>query len=385
MTGSTSAAGPLAGVRVIELAGLGPGPFAAMMLADLGAEVTRVDRLGARPIVDRRFDVNSRSRASIAVDLKSARGREIVLKLVGDADVLIEGMRPGVTERLGLGPVDCLAVNPRIVYGRMTGWGQGGPYAHTAGHDLTYLAVTGGLHAIGYADRPPVPPLNMVADFGGGGMYLAFGIVAAVLRARATGEGDVIDASIVDGVNSLHGMVRGFLSERSWVDERESNLLDGGAPYYRVYRCQDGKDLAIAAIEPQFWTALIERIGLAEHPLMAARDDRERWAELRDALAAHFASRPRADWIALTVGSDACLAPVLTFEESLKDPQLRARDAFTEVEGIWHPVPAPRFERAGTVHPRPAPQVGENTDEVLERFGFSATEVAQLRADGAIG
>lgn len=377
--------GPLAGVRVIELAGLGPGPFAAMMLADLGADVIRIDRTTGKPAIARAYDVNGRSRRSIGVDMKSDKGRELVLKLVKSADALIEGMRPGVTERLGLGPAECLAINPALVYGRMTGWGQDGPYSQMAGHDLNYIAITGGLHAVGYADRPPVPPLNVVGDYGGGSTYLAFGLLAGIVRARETGEGDVVDANIVDGVNALLGVMRGFTAQGSWIDERESNMLDGGAPFYRVYRCADGKDIAIAAIEPHFWTELLERVGLAGDPLMADRDNRDRWRELRERLAAHFATKPRDEWVRLTEGTDACLSPVLSFEESLNDKHQVSRRTFSELDGVVQPAPAPRFERAGGRAPETAPQMGEHTDEVLTEMGFSREEIDALRAAGVVG
>jgi alpha-methylacyl-CoA racemase len=376
--------GPLCGLRVVELAGIGPVPFAAMMLADLGAQVVRVVRSNDTPAIPPEFDVTGRSRRSIALDLKTAEGRTIALDLISSSDVVLEGLRPGVVERLGLGPTECLERRDSLVYGRMTGWGQSGPYAQTAGHDLTYLAVAGALNPIGCADRPPVPPLNVVGDFGGGAMYLAFGILAAVLRARETGIGEVIDASIVDGAASLYAMMRGFLAEGSWLDKRESNLLDGGAPYYRVYRCADGLDIAVGAIEPQFWAELLERIGLSDEPLMKERDDRTQWPAIRDRLAEHFATRPRQDWVDLTAGTDACLAPVLTFAESLADPHMTSRRAFHGIDGVQHPAPAPRFERAGERPPTRAPRPGEHTDAILAELGYDDETVARLRTEGVV-
>lgn len=385
MTGKSGrGAGPLAGIRVIELAGLGPGPYAAMMLADLGADVIRIDRTTGQPALAREFEVNGRSRRSVAVDMKSDAGRELVLKLVKSADALIEGMRPGVTERLNLGPAECLAVNPALVYGRMTGWGQDGPYAQMAGHDLNYLAITGGLHAIGYADRPPVPPLNVVGDYGGGATYLALGVLAGIMHARETGEGDVIDASIVDGVNLLMGVVRSYTAAGTWTDEREANMLDGGAPYYRVYRCADGKDIAIAAIEPQFWEELIERVGLAGDPMMAGRGSRQRWPAIRGRLAEHFATKTRDEWVRLTEGTDACLSPVLSFEESLHDKHQVSRRAFSTIDGVTQATPAPRFKRAEARVPETAPQKGEHTSEVLTELGFTPGEIDALRTSGVV-
>ncbi len=376
--------GPLSGVKVVELAGIGPAPFAAMVLADLGADVIRIDRPHAPPVVRREFDVTSRSRRSLAVDIRTPAGRDLVLRLVAQSDVLLEGMRPGVAERLHLGPVECHAVRESLVYGRMTGWGQDGPYAHTAGHDITYLAVTGGLHAIGHADRPPAVPVNVVGDFGGGAMYLALGVVAGVLRARSTGRGDVVDASIVDGVGSLYAMVRGFMAQGTWKDDRESNFLDGGAPYYRAYRCADGKDIAVGAMEPQFWAELQRRIGLEGHPILARRDDPVAWDEITQFLAEHFATRPRDAWVDLTAGTDACLAPVLSLEESLNDPHLRERSAFVDVDGMPHPAPSPRFAVAGTREPERPPRVGEHTDAILSELGLTAREIAELRSSDTV-
>lgn len=377
--------GPLHGVRVIELAGIGPAPFAAMVLADLGADVIRVEHPRGASTISPKYDVTGRSRRSIALDLKSPAGREVGLELIASADVVLEGLRPGVAERLGLGPAECLERRPALVYGRMTGWGQTGPYSQTAGHDLTYLAVAGALNTIGYADRAPVPPLNVVGDFGGGAMYLALGVLAALLRARQTGEGDVIDASIVDGAASLYALMRGFLAEGTWLDQRESNMLDGGAPYYRVYRCSDGLDLAVAAIEPQFWAELLSRIGLADDLLMRRRDDRSQWPAIRDRLGKHFASRPRQQWVDLTVGTDACLAPILTLEESLTDAHMMARGAFTEIDGVQHPAPAPRFQRAGALPPTRAPRPGEHTDEILAELGYDQDLITDLSLDRRAG
>lgn len=380
----TAQGGPLTGIKVIELAGLGPGPFAAMMLADLGAEVIRVDQVDKPPMFNRRYEVNGRSRRSIALNLKTQAGREIALTLAAQSDALIEGMRPGVAERLGIGPDACLASNPALVYGRISGWGQDGPYSQMAGHDLTYLAITGGLHSIGHADRPPVPPLNAVADFGGGGMHLAFGVLAGILRARESGQGDVIDASIVESAGSLFGMIRGLLAEQSWQDERESNLLDGGAPYYRVYRCADGKDVAVGAIEPIFWEQLIQRVGLGEDPLMYHRDDRSLWPQIRRRLTERFLQEPRDEWVRRTVGSDACLAPVLSLEESTRDEHLLARHALTQVNGIPQPSPSPRFRYAGTSAPRPTPEVGAHSSAILQESGYTSDQIKRLRETGAI-
>jgi alpha-methylacyl-CoA racemase len=266
----------------------------------------------------------------------------------------------------------------------MTGWGQDGPYAHTAGHDINYLAIAGALHPIGFADRPSVPPLNVVGDFGGGGMYLALGIVAGVMRARATGTGDVVDASIVDGVGALYGMMRGFVGEGTWVDRREANMLDGGTPYYRTYRCADGKEVAVGALEPHFWAELVKRIGLGDDPLMSQRDDRARWPELQARLAAHFATRTRDEWVELTADSDACLSPVLSLAESLDDPHLKARNAFRHIDGSAHPVPAPRFRQAGERMPTPTPMVGEHTEAILSDLGYADAEIDTLRAAGAV-
>jgi alpha-methylacyl-CoA racemase len=377
-------AGPLAGLSVIQLAGIGPVPFAAMILADLGADVIRVDRVGAAPLIDPVFDVTARSRRALAVDLKSDAGRDLLLTLIAASDVVLEGLRPGAAERLGLGPTACRERNPQLVYGRMTGWGQDGPYARTAGHDINYLAVAGGLHPIGYADRPAVPPLNIVGDFGGGAMYLAVGVVAAVLHSRTTGLGDVVDASIVDGVASLMAMVRGWAAEGSWTDRREANILDGGAPFYGVFRCADGLDVAVGAIEPPFWATFLERMGLDGEPLMGFRDDPARWGELRERLSGHFASAPRAHWLERTAGTDACLTAVLSVSESLEDPHVRWRGTFVDVGGVTQPAPAPRFAFARERRPTPAPTHGEHTDEILGMLGCSPEKIAELRSAGIV-
>jgi len=314
-----------------------------MLLADLGAEVVRVDRpggnvdgWGSNPVIDR-------SRRHVEADLKTREGVSTVLGLVAEADVLIEGFRPGVTERLGLGPAECLARNPRLVYGRMTGWGQDGPYAHTAGHDLTYLAVTGALHAIGRPEEP-VPPLNVVGDFGGGGLLLAFGILAAAWDAQRTGHGQVVDAAIVDGVAALTGMMHGWLAQGQWVDRRGSNLLDGGAPFYDTYRCADGNHVAVGCLEAKFFRAMVERLGLSTDPSLDGNHlDRSRWPAIRERLAHAFEQRTRDEWHELFKGTDCCVAPVLSFAEAADDEHLRARGTFVEIDGIVQPAPVPRF------------------------------------------
>lgn len=380
--------GPLAGVRVVELAGIGPGPFAAMLLADLGADVVRVDRV--TDVDPAAFgtphpDLLNRGRRSVAVDLKSADGREVVLALVAGADALIEGFRPGVTERLGLGPADCLAANPRLVYGRMTGWGQDGPLARYAGHDIDYIALTGALHGIGRAGERPVPPLNLLGDFGGGGTLLALGIVCALYAVAGGARGQVVDAAIVDGVSVLSTMVHGLRGMGMWQDPRGVNLLDGGAPFYDTYECADGRYLAVGALEPRFYEELVRRTGF---PLPGDenldRTDPANWPALRAAWARLFRTRTRDEWTELLGSSDACVAPVLDWAEAPKHPHLAARGVFVEHAGTLQPAPAPRFSGTPTALRRPPPQPGEHTDEVLAEVGFGADRIAALRAAGAV-
>ncbi|MGC1210535.1 MAG: CaiB/BaiF CoA-transferase family protein [Micromonospora sp.] len=387
MTDDASATpmGPLTGVRVIELAGIGPGPFTAMMLADLGADVIRVERTTPAGFASLPGDLLTRNRRSVAVDLKSEAGREVVRALVRDADALIEGFRPGVTERLGLGPDDCLAVNPRLVYGRMTGWGQDGPLAPTAGHDIDYLALTGALHGIGRAGERPVPPINLLGDFGGGGMMLALGIVSALYAVRAGAAGQVVDAAIVDGVSVLATQIHSLRRFGIWQDARGANLLDGGAPFYDTYECADGRHLAVGALEPQFYDELVRLTGF---PLPGDealdRTDPANWPALREAWARLFRTRTRDEWAELLGASDACVAPVLDWREAPEHPHLAARGVFVEHDGVTQPAPAPRFSGTPTSVRRPPPQPGEHTDEVLAEAGFDADRIAALRADGAI-
>jgi alpha-methylacyl-CoA racemase len=379
-------AGPLEGIRIVELAGIGPGPFCAMMLADLGAEVIRVDRAErarAPRLPGPNLDLLNRGRRSVAVDLKSPAGVEVVLRLVERADALLEGFRPGVMERLGLGPDVCLARNPRLVYGRMTGWGQDGPLAHAAGHDLNYIALTGALHAIGRPDSPPPPPLNLVGDFGGGGLLLAYGIVCALLERTRSGRGQVVDAAMVDGAAALMTIIYGAHAAGWWRDERMANMLDGGAHFYDCYETRDGKYVSIGSIEPQFYAELLEKLGLAAEEL-PKQMDRAGWAVLKERLAAIFRTRTRDEWCALMEGSDVCFAPVLSLAEAPDHPHLRARGTFVEVEGVRQPGPAPRFSRTPGRIERPPAQAGEHTQEALLDWGFAADELAKLREAGAI-
>jgi alpha-methylacyl-CoA racemase len=375
-------AGPLAGVSVVELAGIGPAPFAAMVLADLGADVLRVDRPGV-PNAVARMDVLNRGRRSVAVDLKQPEGAEVVLRAAGSADALIEGFRPGVAERLGVGPDACLARNPRLVYGRMTGWGQEGPYAAEAGHDITYAAVAGALAHIGRAGQPPTPPLNLVADFGGGGMLLALGVVSGVLAARTSGRGQVVDAAMVDGVALL--MAPFFMALRSgyFSNERGTNLLDSGAPFYDCYACADGRWVAVGALEARFFAALLAGLGI-DPAEVGDQHDRAGWADMRRRFAALFATKGRDEWVAHFAGRDACVAPVLTTEETLADPHLSARGTVVEVEGLLQPAPAPRFGATPAALDRPPPAPGEHTDEVLAGLGYTPDEIAALRSMGAV-
>jgi alpha-methylacyl-CoA racemase len=373
--------GPLQGLRVVELAGIGPGPFCAMVLADLGADVVRVDRTGAvgGDPSSTRFDVLARGRRSVAVDLKADGGAEVVLRLVEGADALLEGWRPGVAERLGVGPDACLARNPRLVYGRMTGWGQDGPLADAAGHDITYTAVAGALAHIGRAGELPAPPLNLVADFGGGGMLLALGMVAGVLHAQRTGAGQVVDAAMVDGTALLMAPFWGASAIGFWSDERGTNLLDSGAPFYDVYRCGDGLEIAVGAIEPQFFAALVQVLEL-DPAQLPSQDDRTGWPALRAAFERAFASRSREEWLARSAGTDACLAPVLPMSAAAHHPHLVARQTIVERDGVPQPAPAPRFSATPAELQRPPATPGQHTDEVLAGAGFTDEEISRLRA-----
>jgi len=379
--------GPLAGLRIIEMAGIGPAPFAAMLFADMGAEVIRIDRK-APPGKDafdtlKSYGFLNRGRRSLALDLKKPAAVEALLRLVGSADALIEGFRPGVMERLGLGPDDCLARKPSLVYGRVTGWGQTGPLAQTAGHDINYIALTGALHAIGKRAQP-MPPLNVVGDFGGGAMFLAFGVLAALHEARNSGKGQVVDAAMTDGAALLMAMQYSFKAAGHWSNERESNLLDGGAPFYGTYRCADGKWLAVGPIEPQFHDLLLDRLGLPAQDF-AERWNPVRWPQLRARLEEVFATRTRDEWCALLEGSDACVAPVLDLDEAPRHPHNVARATFVEHAGITQPAPAPRFSRTAGAIGRAAPEcAGQHSAEVLADWGFGDEEIAALREAAAI-
>ena len=383
--------GPLAGIRIIELAGIGPAPFACMMLADHGAEVIRVDRPDTMqtgpgqtgPGRDPSNDVLLRSRRTIAVDLKSPRGIAVVRDLIASADGLVEGFRPGVMERLGLGPDVLLAATPRLVYGRMTGWGQDGPYAQVAGHDINYIALAGALHAFGRAGEKPTPPINMVGDFGGGAMMLAFGMVSALLHARTTGQGQVIDCAMTDGAALLMSMIWGFRAGGFWRDERGVNLLDGGAHFYDTYACADGKYVSVGAIEPQFYALLREKAGLAEDTDFDRQMDPRGWPALKDRLAAVFATRTREDWCAILEGTDACFAPVLSMAEAPAHPHNVARGIFVEAGGVVQPAPAPRYSSTPTVAPRMADGTTD-TDALLAGLGYGEADVATLKSDGVI-
>ncbi|WP_370938407.1 CaiB/BaiF CoA transferase family protein [Amycolatopsis sp. cg13] len=358
-------AGPLSGLKVVELAGIGPGPHACMVLADLGADVVRVERpAGSLDLSGGKPDPLLRGRRSVAANLKTPEGRDLVLRLAAKADVLIEGLRPGVAERLGVGPDDCFAGNPRLVYGRMTGWGQEGPLAQRAGHDINYLGLTGVLHAIGRAGERPVPPLNLVGDFGGGSMFLIAGVLAALWECGRTGRGQVVDAAMVDGVNVLSQMMWALRGLGSWSDERGTNLLDGGAPFYDTYVCADGRYVAVGSLEPQFYAALLNGLGLAAEDL-PPQLDRDGWPTLRAAFTRAFLSRTRDEWAEVFDGTDACVTPVLAPDEAPTHPHIAARSGLITVDGIVQPAPAPRFSRSTTDVPSPPPVPGSHTEEVL--------------------
>ncbi|WP_273462831.1 CaiB/BaiF CoA transferase family protein [Sandarakinorhabdus limnophila] len=372
-------AGPLQGIRIIELAGIGPGPFAGMMLADHGAEVIRVDRPGAR--IDAR-DPLLRGRRVIGVDLKSDKGRALVLDLVKSADALFEGFRPGVTERLGLGPAECHAVNSKLVYGRMTGWGQFGPYANAAGHDINYIALAGALHAYGRAGEKPTPPINMVGDFGGGGMMLAFGMVSALLHAKTTGQGQVIDCAMTDGAAALMAMIWGFRANGIWKDERGVNLLDTGAHMYDTYECADGKWISIGSLEPQFYALLLEKTGLKHDADFAAQMNSAHWPALKERLTTLFKTRTRDDWCADMEMTDVCFAPVLSMSEAPHHPHNAARGTFVEADGVMQPAPAPRY--SATVSDAPRMTKLADTDAILAELGYDSGKVEALKAAGTV-
>lgn len=378
-------AGPLQGTRVVEIAGLGPAPFCGMVLADLGAKVIRVDRADAATGAHddwTRHDLHNRGKSSIAVDLKREEAVDVVLRLVEASDAIIEGLRPGVTERLGIGPADCLARNPALVYGRMTGWGQEGPLAGTAGHDIDYIALSGALYPIGPKDAP-TPPLNLVGDFGGGGMLLAVGVLAALLRARESGEGQVVDAAMVDGSALLTTALHGHIAQGIWGTARRSNLLDGGAPFYSVYETADGGHIAVGALEPHFYATLLETLQIPVEAL-PAQGDRDGWPQIRAALAARFMERTRDEWAELLAGVDACAAPVLSPIEAPSHPQNRARSVFFEGDGVVQPAPAPRFSLTPAAIPAGPCHPGRDTENVLKALGFSQEEASMLRSVGAV-
>lgn len=382
MTGDQAGrSGPLQGVRVLELGGIGPGPFCAMLLADLGADVVRVHRVGDSPFPSPVLD---RGRRSVAVDLKDPAGVEIVTDLAADSDVLVEGFRPGVLERLGLGPDVLHRVNPRLVIGRMTGFGQDGDFATRAGHDINYISISGALAAIGRRGGPPTPPLNLVGDFGGGGMVLAFGIVSALLVARESGHGQVVDAAMVDGSAALMGMVYGYHGLGQWSSERGDNFFDSGTPYYDVYECADGGFMAVGAIEPQFFALLVDRLGLGGTIDLAAQQDRSTWDHQRASFARAFAARPRADWEEVFADVDACVTPVLDMAEAPAHRHNVSRGVFTQVDGMTQPAPVPRFSGTPAAAPEPPPSVGQHTDEILAGLGRGREEIEALRAQGVV-
>jgi alpha-methylacyl-CoA racemase len=369
--------GPLEGIRIVEFAGIGPGPFAAMLFADMGADVIRIDRKGGRKPTP--AEISLRGRNTVALDLKKPEAVEAALKLIDKADALIEGFRPGVMERLGIGPDVCLKRNPKLVYGRMTGWGQTGPLANAAGHDINYIALTGALHAIGNAGQKPVPPLNLVGDFGGGALYLAFGIACGIIEAKRSGKGQVVDAAMTDGAASLMTMFYGFLASGFWQDKRGANMLDSGTHFYDTYETKDGKFVSIGSIEPQFYQQLLEKTGISD-PAFTAQMDREAWPALSEKLANVIKTKTRDEWDAIMLGSDVCYAPVLSLAEAPKHPHNVARQTFVDVGGVTQPAPAPRFSRTVPEVKAVAPVDNEGA---LASWGFSKGDIEALQAASA--
>ena len=372
--------GPLSGLKVLEFAGIGPGPFCGMLLSDLGADVVRIDRKGAGR--GSPSDVTARGRRSVAMDLKSPAAVEACLKLMETADAVFEGFRPGVMERLGLGPEAALGRNPKLVYGRMTGWGQTGPWSSAAGHDMNYIAISGALAAIGTGDKP-IPPLNLVGDFGGGALYLAFGLLAALIHARATGEGQVVDCAMCDGAASLMAMFYGMKSAGIWREGRRANLLDGGAHFYDTYQCADGGWISIASIEPQFYALLLEKTGISD-PEFKSQMDRDSWSAKREKLAAVIAAKTRDEWCAIMDATDVCFAPILDMNEAPHHPHNAARQTFVEVAGVTQPAPAPRFSATPGAVAGPPPAIGAHNSAALGDWGFSAEAISNLEQAGAL-
>jgi alpha-methylacyl-CoA racemase len=372
--------GPLSGLKVLEFAGIGPGPFCGMLLSDLGADVVRIDRKGGGRSA--KSDVTARGRRSVAMDLKSPAAVEACLALMEVADAVFEGFRPGVMERLGLGPDVALARNPKLVFGRMTGWGQTGPYAKAAGHDMNYIAISGALSAIGTGDKP-IPPLNLVGDFGGGALYLAFGLLAGVIHARSTGQGQVIDCAMSDGAASLMAMFYGFKASGMWREGRRSNLLDGGAHFYDTYQCADGEWISIGSIEPQFYALLLEKTGIND-PEFSAQMDREAWPSLHDKLARVIAAKTRDEWCEIMDATDVCFAPVLNLEEAPRHPHNLARRTFVDLDGVVQPAPAPRFSVTPGAVAGPPPGIGADNAGALGDWGFSPAEIENLQLVGAL-
>jgi alpha-methylacyl-CoA racemase len=362
--------GPLRGIKVVEIAGIGPGPHACTIMADLGADVIRIERPGGQLLSGGSHDLLTRGRPSVALNLKDPAAVRVILDLVADADVLVEGMRPGAAERLGIGPDVCHERNPRLVYGRMTGWGQDGPWSRTAGHDMNYIAITGTLHGLGQVKEKPQFPANLVGDFGGGSTYLVIGILAALLEARVSGEGQVVDAAIVDGTAHLNTMLAAFLAAGTFKEERASNLLDGGAPYNDVYETADGEHMSVGSLEPQFFAQLVELLGIADK--VPGQFELDRFDEMRDLIAARFKEKSRDEWCVIFDGTDACVAPILRFSEAVDHPHMKAREVLVEKEGIVQPQPAPRFSRTvAELGMPPAPRAGAHTRAALAAWGIA--------------
>ncbi len=371
--------GPLSGVKVVEFAGIGPGPFCAMLLSDMGADVVRIDRKGARS--GGKFDIASRGKRSVALDLKKPEAIEACLKLIEKADILTEGFRPGVMERLGLGPDVCLKRNPKLVYGRMTGWGQTGPLNQAAGHDINYISLVGALHAIGRKGENPVPPLNLVGDFGGGALYLAFGLAAGLFEAQRSGKGQVVDAAMTDGAASLMAMFYGMKASGAWTDTKGENLLDGGAHFYDAYETSDGKWISLGSIEPQFYALLREKAGLND-PAFDAQMDKAAWPDLKEKLANVLRSKTRDEWCEIMEGTDVCFAPILSIEEAKDHPHNKDRETIVEIDGVAQPNVAPRFSRTKSEIQGPAPEVGAHNESALKDWGLSESDVETVKAAG---